>query len=194
MKCLVVLSHLMSKDCMLGVESVARCELAIKKFNTEDYNFIITIGWDYRADCTTSISDVVKKFILENSHISESSILSLASSRDTVGDAYYCLKYLFNTPVDELHVVTSDYHVNRVELIFNKIFNQRLIIKVFGAKTAANNDSSVLMHERQSIDAFLNTFADSDLSSVQSISNTLATKHPFYNGEIYPKIENNQTG
>lgn len=188
MKYLVVLSHLMSKDCELGVESVARSQLAIKMFTQEDYEFIITIGWAYRSDCVTPISYVVKDFILNNSDFEQDAIISLTSSRDTVGDAYYCLEYLHKYPISEIHVVTSDYHVERVRLIFEKIFNNRLSVKVFGAKTDANNDNLILSHEKQSINAFNATFYLSDCSSVNSIFSTLSSKHPFYNGKIYPKI------
>ena len=188
MKCLGVLSHLMSIDCRLDSESVARSKLAIEQFSKDEYEFLITIGWAYRADCATPISDVVKDFILKNSAINESLIISLTSSRDTVGDAYYCLEYLHNLSMDEMHIITSDYHAERVELIFNKIFNKFISVKVLGAKTEASKDDSVLLHEKQSIDAFNDTFSQSDFSSINSIFSTLATKHPFYNGEIYPKI------
>ena len=38
MKALVVLSHLMSKDCDLEVESISRAELAIEKFSNKEYD------------------------------------------------------------------------------------------------------------------------------------------------------------
>ena len=44
MKCLGVLSHLMSKDCILDDESVARSKLAIEQFSKDEYEFLITIG------------------------------------------------------------------------------------------------------------------------------------------------------
>lgn len=188
MKCLVVLSHLMSKECKLSVESVARSQLAIKHFSKDAYEFLITIGWAYRADCANPISEVIKNFILTNSEIEQKSIVSLTSSRDTVGDAYYCLEYLHNAPMDEIHIVTSDYHKERAEHIFTKIFNNQLRVKVYGAMTEANTYYSILLHEKQSIDAFNNTFAMTDFSSIKSIYKSLRTKHPFYNGDAYPQI------
>ena len=158
MKCLVVLSHLMSKDCELGVESVARSELAIEKFLNDNYEFLITIGWAYRADCETPIADVVRNFILDKSNIEHDLIKSLISSRDTVGDAYYCLEYLSETSLSEIHVVTSDYHMGRVNLIFNKMFGDGFKIVVFGAKTEACADPTILQHERQSMKVFAKTF------------------------------------
>ena len=188
MKCLVALCHLMPKDCELGVESFARSLLAIERFSNDDYEFLITIGWAYRVDCDTPIADVVSDFIFTNSDICHQSVVSLASSRDTVGDAYFCLEYMQDMSLQEIHIVTSDYHKDRTNIIFNKIFNNRLIIKVFGAKTDAINDDSILSHERDSIDAFNRTFELTDCSSVNSIYNTLSTNHPFYNGKIFPQI------
>ena len=192
MKCLVVLSHLMSKDCELGIESIARSRLAIKRFVKDEYEFLITIGWAYRADCDTPISNVVKDFILENSDIDRHSIISISSSRDTVGDAYYCLEYLQKFSLREIHIVTSDYHVNRVDLIFKKIFNNRFAVKVFGTQTDAINEDPILLLEAQSVDVFKKTFALTDCSNINSIYRTLSTKHPFYNGEIFPKILQNK--
>ena len=121
MKCLVVLSHLMSKDCELGVEAIARSLLAIERYANDDYEFLVTIGWAYRGDCDTAISNIVREFILTHSNIDHESVISLSSSRDTVGDAYFCLEYVQNLSLDEIHIVTSDYHVDRVDMIFNKI-------------------------------------------------------------------------
>ncbi len=188
MKCLIVLSHCMSTCCELGVESVARSLLAAERFSSGDYEFLITIGWAYRKDCDTPISDVVKDFIVANSDIDDQSVVSLAASRDTVGDAYYSLEYLQHVSLDEIHIVTSDYHVRRTEMIFKKIFNDRVVIRVFGAKTDAISDDSTLLRERDSIEAFKRTFALTDCSSIEAIYNTLSTRHPFYNGKVYPRI------
>lgn len=188
MKFLVVLSHLMSKDCDLGVESIARAELAIEKFSSGAYDKIITIGWSYRADCATPIADVVKKYILENSVIGESSIISLTRSRDTVGDAFFSLDYLATVEFTKLDVVTSDYHVHRTAKIFNAMFNNGETTQVFGADTLAGKDPAIIQHEQKSLDAFYQTFDGVDFSSKQAIFDAMAEKHPFYNGELHPKI------
>ncbi len=190
MKALVVLSHLMSKDCDLEVESISRAELAIEKFSNKEYDSLITIGWAYRPDCTTPIAEVVKKYILDNSLIGESSIISLTRSRDTVGDAFCCLDFFCNVKLTKLHIVTSDYHVNRTSIIFNSIFNNSVPIKVFGASTNDSMDPSTLQHEQRSLEEFFQTFKGVDFSSKNEIFGAISEKHPFYNGEIYSKISN----
>jgi len=66
---LVVLSHLMSKTCVLGDESAARADMAIKLFSSDQYDKLVTLGWDYRADCDVPIAEVVSEYILKKSDI-----------------------------------------------------------------------------------------------------------------------------
>jgi len=92
-KLLVVLSHLMSKDCELGEESAARADMAIKIFSCNEYDKLVTLGWDYRADCDIPIAEVISDYILKNSDIEKTSVIEIRESRDTVGDAVYCLDF-----------------------------------------------------------------------------------------------------
>ena len=188
MKVLVVLSYLMTKDTILDVESKARAKLAIDKFSNKKYDCLITSGWAYRDDCTTPIADVVKQYILDQSFIDESSIIALTQSRDTVGDAFYCLDWFHNIKITKLHIVTSNYHVNRTSIIFNSIFNNSIPIQVFGVNTVASKDSSIVQHELQSLEAFYQTFMGVDFSFKNQIFEAIAEKHPFYNGKIHRKI------
>ena len=178
----------MSKDCELEVESIARAELAIDKFSCNEYDTLVTLGWDYRTDSTTPIADVVKHYILKNSSIKKSSIISITNSRDTVGDAFYCLDFFKDMKITSIHIVTSDYHVNRTRVIYDNIFNNSVPLEVFGVRTAAILDPSIAQHEQQSLEAFFQTFKDVDFSSKKEIFAALSKKHPFYNGHIYPKI------
>lgn len=93
MNLVVVLAHLMSKSCELGKESVARADMAIKIFSSDQYDKLVALGWDYRADCDVPIADVIRDHILKNSDIDNSLMMAVRESRDTVGDAFYCLDY-----------------------------------------------------------------------------------------------------
>lgn len=188
MNLLVVLSHLMSRDCNLEFESIARADLAIHKFYCNEFDTLVTLGWNYRADCTTPIADVVKSYILKNSLIDRNAIISITNSRDTVGDAFYCRDFFNNIKLTAIHVVTSDYHVNRTRIIFNKMFNNVAPVEVFGVSTDACFDPLIVQNEQQSLEAFYQTFEGVDFSSEKQIFTALSKKHPFYNGEIYPKV------
>lgn len=188
MNLLVVLSHLMSKTCELGEESVARADMATKLFSSDQYDKLVTLGWDYRSDCDVPIADVVSDYILKKLDIDNSLVMAIRESRDTVGDAIYCLDYFGSSKLKKMVVVTSDYHVQRTKLIFNRVFNNSVSIEVYGVETKANLDSETLIHEQQSLDAFCQTFDGIDFSSRHEIFSALSERHPFYNGKIYPKI------
>jgi uncharacterized SAM-binding protein YcdF (DUF218 family) len=191
MKALVVLSHLMTRNLALDPESVARAELAISKFSSNEYDVLVTSGWAYRQDCTTAIADVVKNYIVERSDIDTKFIISLTQARDTVGDAVFCLDFFSNVKAKEIHIITSDYHVDRTRIIFNSIFNSKITCRVFGVSTSIDRDSLVFQHEVRSLQEFYKTFQGVDFSSLRSIHEALRTKHPFYNGDVYPAIEFN---
>ena len=188
MKALVVLSHFMTKDGTLEVESEARAKLAIDKFSSNKYDCLITIGWAYRDDSTKPIANVVKKYIAEHSAIDEGSIISLTKSRDTVGDAFFCLEFFADREITELNIITSDYHVKRTKIIFNSIFNSQVAVELFGVSTLAGSDISIMQYEEQSLKAFFKTFKGVDFSSKKSIFEAMSTRHPFYNGEVYDVI------
>ena len=188
MKPRVVLSHLMSRDCDLGAESIARAKLAIELFCLHKYDLIVTLGWDYRADCAKPIADVMKEYILKNSRINRNSVVSIVKSRDTVGDAFVCLDFFDDADLSSVHVVTSDYHVNRTSVIFNSMFKNSTSVEVHGVATSANTDPSIAQHEERSLEAFSQTFKGVDFSSKKQISDALSERHPFYNGKVHPRI------
>ena len=188
MKLLVVLSHLMSKNCELGEESAARADMAIKIFSSDEYDKLVTLGWDYRVDCDVPIAEVVSDYILKNSNIKKSSVIAIRASRDTVGDAVFCLDFFRNLKMKKIVVITSDYHVDSTKFIFSRVFNNAVDIDVYGVYTKANLESEILLHEQQSLDTFCQTFNGVDFSSRREIFNALSERHPFYNGKTHPKI------
>ncbi len=188
MKYLLVLSHLMSKECMLSSESIARAELAINSFTNNEYNFLITSGWAYRSDCDMAISDVVKEYILKHSDIISDQVISSPYSRDTVGDAFFTLKLVECKRISEILVVTSDYHVLRTRKIFNRFFQNIAKVEVIGAQTEVGNNQEILDHEVSSLNVFEKTFAQTNFDDFREIYKCLSTNHPFYNGDIFSKI------
>ena len=53
--------------------------MAIKLFSSDQYDKLVTLGWDYRADCDVPIADVVRDYLLKKSDIDDS--LVIASKR-----------------------------------------------------------------------------------------------------------------
>lgn len=182
MRVLVVLSHLMSSRGVLSDESIARAEYAIKIFRRHNYKFIVTSGWAYRSDYAIPISDVVSAFVCSHSDIQPVEIISDTHARDTVGDAYFLRRLSQVHHFTEMTVVTSDYHVERSEIIFKKILCNTVNVKIIGVDTKNKLNPKILQHEKKSIEAFEYTFKDANFQDISSIHHVMVTKHPFYNG------------
>ena len=189
MKCLLVLSHLMDKNAVLEKESADRAELAISLFKNYNFNFLITSGWAYRNDSSISICDAFRDYIVKNSEIKFNQLITLPLSRDTVGDAFFSLRLAKEKKIKKLFIVTSDYHVERTRKIFESFFLKTSEIKIFGIDTKFKDDFGILRKEAQSIKAFKNSFNSTNFFDLRSITRSLTTNHPFYNGQIYPKLK-----
>ena len=186
MRAIVILSHHMDQDGKLSYESVCRANLAIDTFlaktNTE---LILTIGWAYREDTDKPIGLSVKEYLLSKG-IEDKSIKIDINSRDTVGDAIFSkINFVDIFNIDSLIVVTSDYHVTRARHIFETIIP--LDIEVLGCKTAIK--SHTYSSEIDSLNAFKHTFKNTNFKCNDSLLETLRSNHPYYNGNIYKKIE-----
>ena len=188
--CIVVLANEMDKEGILNNESVSRVQLACKSYNDDLSGKMITCGWNYRKDCELFIADVMKSYAV-NEGIPEENIITEINSRDTVGDAFFSKHKIIASNVwKNLLIVTSDYHVERTARIFKFIYGEKYNIEVIGATCKDSGDK--FLGEQKSIDAFNNTFINVDSGDDTEIFNALSSRHPFYNGTIYPQIKMQQ--
>ena len=186
MKAIVILSHLMDCDGKLGDESKERANLAIDIFlKKHSIELILTIGWAYRKDADLPIGLAVRKYLLSKG-IKDHLIKTDINSRDTVGDAIFSkINFVDIYNVNKLFVVTSDYHVSRTQEIFKSIMP--IDLEVIGCDSSNFSDTN--SSESDSLAAFVKTFENTNFQSNRCLLETLRNNHPFYNGEIYKKIE-----
>lgn len=184
---IIVLGNLMNKDGVLNVESRLRMDTAIECFNKNKNSLIITCGWAYRNDSSIAIADAMKIYAIKEKKISPKLIISERNSRDTVGDAIFVKKNIIpKKNWSKIFVVTSDYHASRTHEIFTYVFGDNYNVEVRSIKTQ-NNDKCV-ENEKTSLDSFHKTFSGVKSGDIYSIYQCLCSKHPFYNGDIYPII------
>lgn len=183
----IVLANLMSVDGELNEESKARAESAIKIYSKSNARNIVTCGWAYRPDSNIPIAEAFKSYIVTNSDICPSKVITELNSRDTVGDAFFTkanLALVFGWK--KIAVVTSQYHVDRTLEIFRFMYGPEFEISVQGAD--AQYSDAIVKNEAHSTDAFRKTFSGVAAGDDVEILGRLRTLHPFYNGDIYPKI------
>lgn len=180
----------MNKYGVLGKETISRVEKAITETKKNKCELLITSGWAYRNDTSLEIGKVVFDYIIKNFNLQNCTILYDTNSRDTVGDAFYLRKRLRKYKITKLYVVTSDYHTNRTEIIFNEFFPPEINIVVIGTVTKFKNCSITLKKEESSLNSFKNTFKNANFKNDKNLLSLLGRLHPYYNGEIHPAILN----
>jgi len=184
----------MTKEGYLEIESKSRAEEAYKVAQKESADYLITNGWNYRKDCKLSLADAFSNYLIKKENIRKCTILCQRFSRYTVGDAifsYLFLDYLNKTfhKRSKIIVISSQYHIKRVEYIFTRIFN--LKINFIGVPDKKFNDQ--LMHElknseEKSLNEFKKSFDDVESGNIFLFYKKLREIHPLYNGEIHQKI------
>ena len=187
---IIVLGNWMDKSGQLNKESCSRLDLAIDVFRKNKYSFMITCGWDYRDDSNIAIADAMKSYVINNSDISHKLVLTETNSRDTVGDAVFTkINIIKKKGLKNLLIVTSDHHVSRAHKIFSYIYGEQYIVKVIGVKTAPLSKIKELSErEDKSLNVFYKTFNGIKSGDDVLIYKRLCADHPYYNGDIYPKI------
>ena len=170
----------MTKEGQLNRESSSRMDVAIETFYETQTPYIVTCGWAYRNDSSITIADAMKNYAVKIGKVNPNSILTEKNSRDTVGDAIFTKKNMVSKRKwKNILVVTSDYHVSRTFKIFNYIYGKQYSIEVKGADTDRANEQ--LESEKNSTDAFYETFKGIGAGYDTLIYKRLCEKHPFYN-------------
>lgn len=182
----IVLAHLMDEHLVLNDESRGRADAAIAVAVEHAATCVVTSGWAYRPDADTPIAEVMKDYITRHTAASGLVVIAETNSRDTVGDAvFFKANILHDLEIDTLHVVTSDYHVERSREIFEFFLGDQYELVFHAVPTPHSIET--LDHEAESIQAFRATFDRSELADTCSAVSVLEAKHPFYNGQVFPE-------
>ena len=178
MKIIIVLSNEFDELLQINSTTKLRANHVSSIYKTGDK--IITLGWNGKFK-TKSISHKVKDYIVSHIGLPEESIISIPDSKDTVGDAFYTREYIeINGLINnDIHVITSDWHLKRVKFIFETSL-PNVKISFHGIETP-NGD---LKKENDSLEKFKQTFDKVDFSNLKNFKKILLKKHPMYNNKI----------
>ncbi len=120
---LVVLGSPNSPSGELSDISKSRLDCCRKMF-TKGLLILCTGGWGPHFNTSDKPHAFYGKEYLMGNGLSEEDFLEIALSGNTVDDAVK-LKAIFSNPKNvNLIVITSDYHIERVKLIFNEILDK----------------------------------------------------------------------
>ena len=171
---LLLLSNDFDNNLELNEICKIRANYAYSFYNEGD--IIFTLGWKGKFS-KESISSEMKKYLIKNYELPNNLIISISESKDTVGDAFFSRLYINKLGLvhRKLKVVTSDWHLPRVEFIFNTIF-PNVEIEYYGIHTPGGD----IIKEKQSLEIYKETFKGVDFNNFDEIRQRLYTKHKLY--------------
>lgn len=123
MKILIVLGSPNSDDGKLGTIALDRLDRCLELFNSTDNQIICTGGFGPQFNTAPKAHAVYAKNYLMTKGIPEASFLGHALSSNTVEDAVKVKEILVKHNFDSLVIISSDFHLDRVRLIFDEILN-----------------------------------------------------------------------
>ncbi len=157
----------------------SRLDEAIKLNKNLDCRILVSGGYSFlyeKVKPPFTEAHKMEQYLLEKG-IPQNKILKEELSKDTIGNAYYCKKYTFIPNKEkEVIIITSDFQVERVKYIFNKIFGSEYKIKIIGIQSSLPEIEKEAVWQRQK-DLLLKTQA--------LLSNMKEGDHNFLKDRIY---------
>lgn len=110
-------------------------------------------------------------------------LLSEETSLDTVGQAAFVLRdIVIPNNFGDLAVVSSTYHIPRVQVIFNLLYGNDFRMDFIGAPSAVDDDPATLQGELKRIPPIVQTWRDVRPGDPVSIFERLYSAHALYKG------------
>ncbi|MGD1892587.1 MAG: YdcF family protein [Cyclobacteriaceae bacterium] len=148
---LVVLGSPNSPSGEISDISKSRLNYCPKNFNTGQ-GILLTGGWGPHFNTSEKPHAFYGREYLLKNGLSETDFLEFALSENTVDDAVK-IKSILSDPKDiQLIIITSDYHLERVILIFQEILNEYTMMFV-GVESSLEEEKLVelMNHEKKAI-------------------------------------------
>ena len=152
---LVILGSPNSPSGKLSNISLSRLDYCVINYQPENL-LLCTGGWGAHFNTSEHAhAALAQQYLIENG-IPEAAFLDFALSGNTVEDAVKAKEILSKLENVNLTIITSDYHVNRVKLIFKEIL-KNYSMEVIGVESTMDKDvyDALELHETKAINAII---------------------------------------
>lgn len=154
-KVLVVLGSPNSPTGILSDISKSRLDYCVKLYDEGD-SVLCTGGWGPQFNTTKQPHASYAKTYLIKQGVLEQDFLDLALSSNTVDDAVKLLPIIQNLKNINLTIITSDYHLERVTLIFNEILKEYPLEYIGVPSHLEETDYTLLVnHEKKAVQSII---------------------------------------
>ena len=153
---LVVLGSPNSPEGHLSEIAKSRLDCAADLYD-ENKRILCTGGWGAHFNIALKAHGIYAKNYLLEKGIPEQSFLDIALSSNTVEDAVKSKEILSRLDVSRISIITSDFHIERVKLIFGEIFKGLEIQFIEVKSDFLNREEQTLIsaHEKVAIESII---------------------------------------
>jgi len=179
---IVILGGGITKNGKLPKEVKKRVEKAYQIFKKNPQSNILACGkysflYPQKKLPQKTEAEAIKEYLLELG-VPEKKIYLEKKSKDTIGNAYYAKKLYFIPQKDrEIWVVSSDFHLERVKFVFEKIFGSKYELRLYPVLSLFKNKEEKNRIIQRQKHLFLET--KSMLSKMKQ------GDHDFLKGKLY---------
>lgn len=137
----------------LATDRLDKCLELISQRNDKEYGIICTGAYGTNFNNTAIPHGKYLFNYLRNNGISEDHFIEIAMSRHTVHDATKSKEIIEKHQFEKITVITTDFHKERVELIFSLIYPKEWVFKVIPSHTelAEERREKLTNHEIKAI-------------------------------------------
>ena len=179
----ICLSHKLNRNNDLSVDSVKRLNKSYELFKDHSCKYFITTGWKYKKSIKNPLSTIMSDYAIKNFKIQKEFIYEEPLAKDTVGEAYFIKKNFLsqNNDINQLIIVTSDWHLARVKEIFYFVFGETTDPKLnfYEIKGEAVYQEKEALNT--SILAFRKMIKSCKTGSLNEIYSKMLKNHDLYN-------------
>ena len=123
MNIIIVLGEKLDNSGNISETLKNRLDKAVEVYQTGNYNIIVS-GGNVQTNTIYSEAYQMKQYLTNTLSIPTSKIITEPNSKNTIENAQYTLEIIKQKGgIDRIVVVSSEFHIKRVEFIFNYFFN-----------------------------------------------------------------------
>lgn len=151
---LIILGSPNSPSGKLSDISICRLNDCVNRYQKGNL-ILCTGGWGKFNISKKSHATFAKQYLIEKG-ILEEDFLDFALSGNTVDDAVKIKPIISTLEKSKLTIITSDYHLNRVKIIFNKILvNYTMDFIGVESNLGQEEYSALMQHEKNAINSII---------------------------------------
>lgn len=156
MEVIVVLGSPNFPDGTLGPIALDRLQGCLSIFNPQKHKILCTGGFGAHFNTSpVAHANYLKDFLIQKG-VPSTAFLPLALSANTVDDAVMSKSILKEVEYKDLIIITSEYHVARVEFIFTEIFKDfNLNFKSVAHHSIDDVLEPLILHEKVAMDQLI---------------------------------------